>query len=72
MKLTDVLSRPAMQPFRRFVVIALVAGIAEILVVLFANKPFPLAGIVAALVPLFVVVLIVIPMMRASKNESKG
>jgi uncharacterized membrane protein len=61
-----------MQPFRRFAAIALVACLAEILVVLFAKKPLPLAGIVAALVPLFVVVLVVIPMMRASKNDSKG
>ena len=68
MKLTYAFSRADLQPFRRFAAIALAAGIAEILVVLFAKKPMPLAGIVAALVPLLVVVLVVIPMMRASKS----
>jgi hypothetical protein len=72
MNLRGIFSRPEMQPFRRFAAIALSACLAETLVVLFAKKPLPLAGIVAACVPLFVVVLVVIPMMRASKNGSKG
>ncbi len=47
MDLRGVLSKPEMQPFRRFAAIALSACLAETLVVLYAKKPLPLAGIVA-------------------------
>ena len=72
MKLRNVFSGPQMQPFRRFAAIALSACLVECLVVWFAKKPLPWTGVIAATVPLFVVVLIVIPMIRASKSGSKG
>jgi len=72
MKLRNVFSGPQMQPFRRFAAIALSVCLVESLVVWFAKKPMPWAGAIAATVPLLVVAFIVIPMIRASKSESKG
>jgi hypothetical protein len=72
MKLRGIFSGPEMQPFLRFAAIVLSVCLVECLVVLFAKKPLPWTGFIAATVPLFVVVLIVIPMIRGSKSGSKG
>ncbi len=69
MNLREGFSGPGMQPFRRFAAISLLACVLECLVLWFAKKPLPWAGVIAALVPLFVVVLIVIPKIRASKEQ---
>jgi hypothetical protein len=70
MKMREIFSKPQMQPFRRFAAIVLSACLVYCLVVLFAKRALPWAGMVAATVPLLVVVFVIIPMVRASKTRA--
>jgi hypothetical protein len=70
MKMREIFSRPQMQPFRRFAAVVLSVYLVYCLVVLFAKRPLPWAGMVAATVPLLVVVFVIIPMVRAHASKS--
>ena len=72
MKLPNIFTTPGMRLFWRFAAVVLVAGVVDCLVLLFAKKPLPLAGIVAGCVPLFVMVFVVLPKSRAAKRMSKA
>ena len=52
----------------RLMLIILLVGGTDVLVAIFARRPFPLAAIIPALTPMFVVVFIVLPMTRAEKS----
>ena len=57
-----------MKWFVRFALIALLAGAADVLVMLYANRPYPWTIIFPASIPLFVVASIIIPKMRDEKS----
>jgi hypothetical protein len=57
--------------FFRFACIVLVVAIADALVLWLFPKPFPLVSILSSLIPLFVVLLIVIPMSRSNTEKRR-
>ena len=54
----------------RLVSIFLLAGAADILVVLLVRKPWPWVLLVPWLVPLLTVAFVIVPMIRAGKHDS--
>ena len=52
----------------RLMLVVLLVGGMDVLVAIFARRPFPLTAIIPALTPMLVVVFIVLPMTRAEKS----
>jgi hypothetical protein len=52
----------------RFMLIILLVSGMDVMVAIFARRPFPLAAIIPALTPMLVVVFIILPMTRAEKS----
>jgi hypothetical protein len=53
----------------RFAAILVAAFLADSLVVIFARRPLPWVAIIPGLIPVFVSLFVIIPMIRAQKDE---
>lgn len=62
------INRDNMKWAARFMLVVLLAGVADVLVVMFAQRPMPWAAIIPALTPLLVATFVILPMNRAEKR----
>jgi hypothetical protein len=65
---TMKINRDNLKYAARMIAIILVAGVADVLAVEFLRRPFPWTAIIPALVPLFTVVFVVMPITRAARS----
>jgi hypothetical protein len=64
----DVTIAPHMKPVLKLAAIILLVAFADVLFVLFARRPLPLAAIIPAFIPLLTVVFVIIPMQKSEKG----